>query len=132
MNPVPTDSRAAGLIWLESKDDGITRYYSGWSIDEFVKMVKTGDLDSRAANVNWIVPATVTPISEAELKTLAQSLKPRSPRKATVVGRFDYVGKGRLVYGRDGRTTFTIGFGHMNGFSRRIVLEHATPDGRCE
>jgi hypothetical protein len=119
----PTDKRVTGLIWLDTKDDGVAKYYGGWSLSDFAQAVKAGDLDARAAVLDWKLPAPVASAMRPELDAVHLALGSKKPVRALVVGRFDFVDKGRLAYGRDGRLVFSAGFGHLNGFSRRIVIE---------
>ncbi len=120
----PTDNRAAGMIWLDTKGDGVARYYVGWSIEDFMRAVKTHVLDSQAATLDWRVPIPVSAVPRAELDALDAALKRSEVVRASVTGRFDFVSRGRLTQGADGRLDFSVGFGHLNGFSRRIVVEH--------
>jgi len=63
-------------------------------------------------------------VSGAEAKAFSTSVKDRDTPTITVVGRFDYDDSGRLIYTKAGDFMFGRGFGHLNGFTSRIVVEH--------
>lgn len=120
----PTDNRAGGQIWLETKDpDRGVQHVDGWSMEDFVRT--TGrDLERDWETLAWTSRLEVASMPAAELTALNRALERSHDLAVTVTGRFDFDGTGRLVKGTDGAIRYTWRFGHTNGYSRRIVIEH--------
>jgi|GEM_PF-3860788 hypothetical protein len=127
----PADNKLAGIIWLDFGDNSyeIVKYYRGWSIMDFVRASNAGELKGEGPSVAWQTASAVTPLDPAKRDAFFQVLKERPARMSdkdvvvTIIGRFDFAGGGLLIYTRDKHLLFMSGFGHINGYSGRIVVE---------
>ncbi len=128
----PTDNGIAGHIWLDAKDDGTSSYYVGWSMSDFVQAARAGQLNAGGPDVEWKVPSPVSRPPEAHTRALDRALSKSHDHLvwATVTGRFDFAGRGRLSRSRGGQLGFAPGFGHLNSFSRRVVMEDVVVERR--
>lgn len=113
-------------IWLDFEDDSnIIKEYRNLSLADFVKLVTSGELKNMLNDIAWIVPLPVKPLPANQLKVIRRYWKRNDtkPANITIVGRFDYAMKGRLMMHRNGQTSFTSGFGNGSKWPYRIVAE---------
>jgi hypothetical protein len=121
------------------QDDACEGYERGWSMQRYIKAVKTGEMreDDPDRNRTWTVPLPLESLSSRELKSIHRAVKHSDGRgvEVWVTGRFDYIGAnhgdsilggpdGLLVKEKSGQLVWRGGFGHLNMWSERIVLEH--------
>jgi hypothetical protein len=122
--------------------DDIEKYEPGWSMQRYVKAVKSGDMREDGPDRTWTVPLPLETPSSRELEAAHVAVTKSGDRGVEVVvtGRFDFVGAahgdsilggpdGLLVKKKSGHFVFQGGFGHLNGWSQRIVLEHIEVTG---
>jgi hypothetical protein len=127
----PADNQISGMIWLDFDESfyKILKYSRGWSWMDYARAVNAGELKGEGPSVAWQTASAVAPLEPDKISAFFQALKKRRGRKVdkdvlvTIVGRFDFAGGGLLVYTQDKNFTFATGFGHINGYSRRIVIE---------
>jgi hypothetical protein len=127
----PADNRISGMIWLDFDESPykILKYNRGWSWMDYVRAVDAGELKGEGPSVAWQTASVVAPLGPDKIAAFFQALKKRRGRKVdkdvfvTIVGRFDFAEGGLLVYAQDKKFTYANGFGHINGYSRRIVIE---------
>jgi len=69
----------------------------------------------------------VTFVPNGSDRFLLRLLKKYGSAVATVTGRPDHEEAGRITRSDDGKLRETAGYGHRNGFTRRIVIERVEP-----
>jgi len=118
-----TDNRAGALIWLEFPGQSDRRYADGPTGQEFLQVLRrpATELDSVLA---WIQPIPVTFVATSQWTRLDHYLSKRGHHFATITGRLDIVRGSLLQRTKDGHLQGSGGFGHLGGFSRRLVLHH--------
>ena len=126
---VARDQKTGALlvdIWLDIKDDSdIAKENRDLGLMDMVEIGASGDLKNRLKDNSWIVPLPVTPLPAEQLKMIRKYWKRERGKTINiiVIGRFDYVEKGRIILSNDGQMSFVSGFGNRGGWSRRIVAE---------
>jgi hypothetical protein len=86
-----------------------------------------------ATALTWVTPMPVTLTQDATWKRLTAELNRAGQAVATVVGRLDFDDEPRLVRDADGSLHMEYGFGHLSGYSRRLVIarvEDVTAGGK--
>jgi hypothetical protein len=112
-------------VWLENipdtpVDDAET-YARGWSMEQFIKATKFGELSGDGPPVTWETPSPLRALDEDQRRALTHALTPGA--RVVVIGRYDCAGDGLLVRSRDGRFSFRKAYGHLNCCPGRIVPE---------
>ena len=113
-------------IWLDLKDESdITKEYRNLGMAEYYELVFSGELKNKLNDISWIVPLPVKQLPASQLRTIREYWKEKNPKsvRITIVGRFDYAMRGRLIMYRNGETGFTNGFGNNSRWPYRIVVE---------
>jgi hypothetical protein len=116
-----TDNRAGALIWLEFPGESDGPYADGPTGPAFLQVLRrpATELDSVLA---WIRPIPVTFVGSSQWTRLDHYLSKRGHHQATVTGRLDMVRGSLLQRTKDGQVVGRGGFGHLGGFSRRLVI----------
>ena len=113
-------------IWLDFKDSpDVIKEYRNITMEEYVRLITSGELANMLNKFTWIVPRPVKPLSDSQLEAAHrhQKLKEADPADVVIVGRFDYAKRGRLILHKDGQTSFITGFGNNLRLPYRIVVE---------
>lgn len=119
----PADDRAAGMIWLETPGAREIPYARCASPREFIEIQQQGRTAEFVGGLEWFQPLPVEFHSDSNWARLQKFLKKTGSASATIVGRLDHEENSRVVRDGDGSYGVTRGYGHLNGFSRRIVIE---------
>jgi hypothetical protein len=113
-------------IWLDLHDDvEIVKENRDMNMLDFMRLSMSGKLKSSLNEIHWIVPLPIKPLPDSQLSEMLDYRKARSSRRAkiTVIGRFDYANKGRLILPGNGEPIFKGGYGHQASWQSRIVAE---------
>lgn len=113
-------------IWLDLKDDSdIVKEYRNMDAADYVKLVTSGELKNILNDIAWTVPLPLKSLPAHQLRAIHKYWRKKEAKSAkiTVIGRFDYATRGRLMMHRNGQISFTSGFGNGSKWPYRIVAE---------
>lgn len=113
-------------IWLDLHDDvENVKENRDMNALEFAKIAMSGKIKSSLNEIRWIVPLPIKPLPDSQLREMLDYRKAKSLGRAkiTVIGRFDYVNKGRTILRGNGELIFMGGYGHQASWQSRIVAE---------
>lgn len=121
-----TDNRAGAMIWLEFPGQTDQSYADGPTGQALFALLRrpATEVDSMLL---WITPIPVTFVATSQWSRLDHYLRMEGHHLATLTGRLDVVRGSLIQRSKDGQLEVSGGFGHMGGFSRRIVIH--TVDG---
>jgi hypothetical protein len=128
-----TDNGMRAAIWLETSGDNNLPYARISSARAFVQAQLEGRTEQFATALTWVTPMPVTLTQDATWNRLTAELNRAGQAVATVVGRLDFDDEPRLVRDADGSLHMEYGFGHLSGYSRRLVIarvEDVTAGGK--
>jgi len=109
-------------IWLDTTDDALEPYAEVAPAD-FQAAFRAKRLKEFADGLTWLRSEPVV-FRQDEASTKAwRILEDGTSMTVTVVGRFDYVPQARVQRKGDS-FIYSGGFGHLSGFSRRIVISY--------
>lgn len=113
-------------IWLDLHDDvEVIKESRDMNMLDFMRLAMSGKLKSSLNEIHWIIPLPIKPMPDSQLGEMLDYQKAKSPGrvKITVIGRFDFANKGRLILRGSGEPIFMGGYGHMASWQSRIVAE---------
>ena len=123
----PADNRTQGMIWLTTHADRGAAWADLRSSQIYYMRA---DADGRAAYLNdleWYAPPDVELHQDREWTRFTRLLDKHHSANATVLGRFEYAIPATVRVGPWWtRPTFQSWFGHLNGYSRQLVISQVT------
>ncbi len=132
------DNRAGAFIWLDVPGAPEEPYSEGVTMPQFVEAMANKSVRQLASSVQWITPTPVIFHDDSNWRRLSKLLtRTKGPGDvneavATIIGRLDYSPSARFVCRPDGACGLVANFGHLNGYSRRIVISRVKDVRPCQ
>ena len=113
----------SSAIWLDMPRSEDFPYADGVGLRQFMAAVTEGRFDALAASLVWYTPEPIKFEETSGWRRLQRALARGRPVSATIIGRFEYADGPFVTRLPDGKVEFSGGFGHLNGYSRRLVIQ---------
>lgn len=117
------DSRLSAMIWLETPSSNDSEYADGPSLSEFARAAGEGRLGELERSRTWTLPIPVTFLRDEQWRRMHRRSDSGRTVHATFTGRLDFAPANLLLRSPNGRLSLSGGFGHMNGYSRRLIIQ---------